>query len=111
MTIFPARVGVAFCDRRRVRRDGIPRAWSNGKSRPPLRSTCEIPGSFLNGGQYSLRVSGSVSKVKVHFVVENAVTFHVEPARIGESSENRAGIVCPTLPWTVDSVVSATASE
>jgi len=81
-------------------------ADSLGKTRHPGKyvNRCEIPGSLLNEGRYSLlNVWADIPFVKIKFLIENILPFQIE--RIGGSGarypERWTGVICPTLPWKI----------
>ncbi len=69
-------------------------------------SRCEIPGEFLNKGQYAVSVGIDIPMVQSILFVDNAVSFFVEATGsvVGSIADNRLGVVCPLLPWTVEPV-------
>ena len=69
-------------------------------------SRCTIPGGFLNQGRYSLSLGIDVPMVESVVFIDNIVSFFVEPTGgvVGAIPDNRLGVVCPLLPWTVESV-------
>ena len=66
-------------------------------------SRCEIPGNFLNIGQYSITVSGDIPFVQELFLVDNCLSFHVEQtgSHSGRFPERWPGLICPRLEWEV----------
>lgn len=65
------------------------------------KSSCEIPAEFLNRGQYSISV-GSDSSSGGNFFLENIISFLIVPDNRRDGREdNRPGLVCPRLSWTV----------
>jgi lipopolysaccharide transport system ATP-binding protein len=83
-------------------------AW-DGRPRGPgaYLSRCEIPGNLLNEGQYALlNVWGDIPFVKVMFLEENLLTFHVEQTGgvSGRFPERWSGVICPALPWSITTI-------
>ncbi|MBI3086700.1 MAG: ABC transporter ATP-binding protein [candidate division NC10 bacterium] len=68
------------------------------------RSRCEIPGGFLNKGHYSVSLGIDVPMVQSILFLDGVVSFFVEPTGglVGAIPDNRLGVVCPRLPWTVE---------
>jgi lipopolysaccharide transport system ATP-binding protein len=66
-------------------------------------SRCEIPGQFLNYGQYYISVGSDFPMVQSHFMVDRVLGLSVE--RVGGPSghvpDNRDGLLRLTLPWEV----------
>lgn len=82
--------------------------WAE-KPRPPGKyvSRCEIPGNFLNEGQYSLlNVWADIPYIKVMFVAENLLSFHIEQTGgvSGRFSERWSGVICPALRWNITTI-------
>ena len=67
-------------------------------------SRCKIPGGFLNKGQYTISVGIDIPMAEPIALVHNVISFSVEPTGgiVGDIPDNRLGVVCPTLPWTVE---------
>jgi hypothetical protein len=69
-------------------------------------SSCEIPGNFLNYGQYYITVGADFPMIQSHFGVDRALALRIE--RVGDSSghipDNRDGLLRLVLPWTVEAV-------
>ena len=67
-------------------------------------SRCEIPGEFLNKGQYAASVGIDIPMVQSILFLDNVVSFFVEATGsvVGSIPDNRLGVVCPLLPWTVE---------
>jgi hypothetical protein len=68
-------------------------------------SQCKIPGGFLNTGQYAISLGIDIPTVESILFIDNIVSFDVEIAGDlgGTTSDRRLGVVCPCLPWTVES--------
>lgn len=75
-------------------------------SREPGKYTswCEIPGNFLNVGQYGITVSCDIPFVRALFFVENCLNFHVEEtgSHSGRFPERWPGLICPKFDWQVE---------
>lgn len=69
-------------------------------------SRCEIRAGFLNKGQYTISVGIDIPMVQSILFLDNLVSFFVEATGglVGDIPDNRLGLVCPILPWTVDSL-------
>jgi len=69
-------------------------------------SRCEVPGEFLNKGQYSISVGVDVPMIEPILFVHNALSFSVESTGgvVGGVPDNRLGVVCPSLPWSVERI-------
>jgi lipopolysaccharide transport system ATP-binding protein len=67
-------------------------------------SRCEIPGNFLNEGQYTLTVSADLPFVEKICIVENVLSFHVDQTGgvSGRFPEKWAGVICPKLAWQIE---------
>ncbi|MFH1950049.1 MAG: ABC transporter ATP-binding protein [Pseudomonadota bacterium] len=83
-------------------------AW-DGRPRHPgtYVSRCEIPGNLLNEGQYGLlNVWADIPFVKVMFLEENLLNFHVEQTGgvSGRFPERWSGVICPALPWSIATI-------
>jgi len=67
-------------------------------------SWCEIPGDFLNVGQYGITVSCDVPMVRTLFFVENCLNFHVEEtgSHSGRFPERWPGVICPKFDWQLE---------
>jgi lipopolysaccharide transport system ATP-binding protein len=80
-------------------------AWQ-GKTRGLNKyiSRCEIPGNFLNEGQYGITVSADVPFVEIMFFEDNVLSFHVEQTGGigGQYPEKWPGVICPKLNWHVE---------
>ena len=70
------------------------------------QSFCEIPGNFLNEGQYSLTVTADIPFVKTLLIEENVLAFHIVQTGgvSGKFPERWPGAVCPVLNWKVRQV-------
>ncbi|HEX7240387.1 MAG TPA: ABC transporter ATP-binding protein [Longimicrobiaceae bacterium] len=87
-----------------------------GRSHDAYRTTgtyvsrVEIPGGFLNQGRYSISLGIDVPMVESVVFVDNIVSFFVEPTGgvVGAIPDNRLGVVCPLLPWSVEAVETET---
>lgn len=94
--------------------DSSSSSWEDS-SRQPGRYTsrCEIPGSFLNVGQYLITVSGDIPLVQELFLVENCLNFHVEQtgSHSGRFPERWPGVICPNLDWRVERVVASSGAD
>jgi lipopolysaccharide transport system ATP-binding protein len=77
--------------------DGEPRVAGRFVSR------CQIPGQFLNYGQYFITVGADFPMIQSHFAVDRVLSLRVE--RVGGTSshipDGREGLLRVTLPWTV----------
>jgi lipopolysaccharide transport system ATP-binding protein len=66
-------------------------------------SRCEIPGHFLNYGQYFLTVGADFPMIQNHFAVDRVLSLRVE--RVGGAADHipdaREGLLRVTLPWDV----------
>jgi lipopolysaccharide transport system ATP-binding protein len=75
-------------------------------------SRCQIPGNLLNTTQYAVRVAADTPGIAVHFDVEPAITFAVEPTGgVTErfaSFERWPGVTCPLLNWEIERLSSIT---
>jgi lipopolysaccharide transport system ATP-binding protein len=80
--------------------DGIPRRAGRYTSR------CEIPGHFLNYGQYFVSVGADFPMIQSHFAVDRVLALRIE--RVGGASshipDGREGLLRMTLPWAVRAV-------
>jgi lipopolysaccharide transport system ATP-binding protein len=69
-------------------------------------SRCEIPGHFLNYGQYFVTVGADFPMIQSHFAVDRILSLRIE--RVGGTSshipDGREGILRMALPWTISSV-------
>jgi lipopolysaccharide transport system ATP-binding protein len=67
-------------------------------------SRCEIPGSFLNSGGYSISLGIDVPMVESVLFIDSVVSFTVENTggAAGTVPDGRLGVVCPLLPWRVE---------
>jgi lipopolysaccharide transport system ATP-binding protein len=67
-------------------------------------SRCTIPGGFLNRGRYSISLGIDVPKVESILFMDNVVSFDVQLSGDpdGRMSDNRLGLVCPRLPWSIE---------
>ena len=67
-------------------------------------SRCEVPGEFLNKGQYGVSVGVDIPMCEPILFVHNALSFYVESTGgiVGDTPDNRLGVLCPSLPWTVE---------
>jgi lipopolysaccharide transport system ATP-binding protein len=69
-------------------------------------SRCEIPGHFLNYGQYFVTVGADFPMIQSHFAVDRILSLRIE--RVGGTSshipDGREGMLRMTLPWTISSV-------
>jgi hypothetical protein len=83
--------------------DAIPRTPGRYVSR------CEIPGHFLNYGQYFLTVGADFPMIQNHFAIERVLSLRVE--RVGGAADHipdaREGLLRVTLPWNVRNVQEA----
>jgi lipopolysaccharide transport system ATP-binding protein len=70
------------------------------------RATCTIPGKLLNRRSYVVGVSVDVPGVRVVLPRREYLSFMVEGAGNQGSNfpESWLGVVCPQLPWTVESI-------
>jgi len=79
--------------------------WDESSRDPgTYNSRCEIPGNFLNTGQYSITVSCDIPFVQELFFVENCLNFHVEQtgSHSGRFAERWPGLICPKLEWQIE---------
>jgi lipopolysaccharide transport system ATP-binding protein len=71
-------------------------------------SCCELPGQFLNYGQYFITVGADFPMIQSHFAVDRVLSLRVE--RVGGSAghipDGREGLLRITLPWTIRHVDS-----
>jgi len=69
-------------------------------------SRCQIPGGFLNRWHYFISVGIDVPMVQSILFIDQALSFYVEATGglVGDIPDNRLGVVCPLLPWTVESL-------
>jgi lipopolysaccharide transport system ATP-binding protein len=85
-------------------RDSIPEKFPRTAGR--YVSRCEIPGHFLNYGQYFITVGADFPMIQNHFLVDRVLSLRVE--RVGGTSghipDGRAGLLRVTLPWDVQNV-------
>jgi lipopolysaccharide transport system ATP-binding protein len=69
-------------------------------------SRCEIPGHFLNYGQYFVTVGADFPMIQSHFAVDRILSLRIE--RVGGTSshipDGREGMLRMALPWTISSV-------
>jgi lipopolysaccharide transport system ATP-binding protein len=67
-------------------------------------SWCQIPGNFLNVGQYGITVSCDIPFVRALFFVENCLNFHVEETGSHSSRfpERWPGLICPKFDWQLE---------
>jgi lipopolysaccharide transport system ATP-binding protein len=69
-------------------------------------SICQIPGTLLNSGSYTLTPSADIPSVEALFFEENALRFHVE--RTGGVYSARPdrlpGVICPLLQWQISPI-------
>src|SRR5262245_29075122 len=69
-------------------------------------SRCEIPGQFLNYGQYFITVGADFPMIQRHFAVDRVLSLRVE--RVGGTSshipDGREGLLRLTLPWTIQNI-------
>lgn len=67
-------------------------------------SRCELPGNFLNTGQYHVTAGADVPQIDTHFQ-EQVLHFFVEQTGgvSGETAgfERWAGVICPNLHWCI----------
>lgn len=72
-------------------------------------SECEIPGHFLNYGQYFLTVGADFPMIQNHFAIDRVLSLRVE--RVGGATDHipdaREGLLRVTLPWAVRHVHGA----
>jgi lipopolysaccharide transport system ATP-binding protein len=66
-------------------------------------SRCEIPGAFLNYGQYFVTVGADFPMIQSHFSVDRVLSFRIErvAGTAAHIPDNREGLLRMTLPWTV----------
>jgi lipopolysaccharide transport system ATP-binding protein len=77
--------------------DAVPRTSGRYVSR------CEIPGNFLNYGQYFVSVGSDFPMIQTHFAVDRVLSLSVE--RVGGAAshipDGRDGLLRLMLPWQV----------
>jgi lipopolysaccharide transport system ATP-binding protein len=81
------------------------KSWDQTVREPgKYTSWCEIPGSFLNVGQYGITVSCDIPFVRVLFFEENCLHFHVEEtgSHSGRFAERWPGLICPQFDWQLE---------
>jgi lipopolysaccharide transport system ATP-binding protein len=75
-------------------------------------SRCEIPGNFLNYGQYFFSVGADFPMIQTHFFVDRVLALRVE--RVGGAAshipDGRDGLLRMMLPWELDHVDQMVAS-
>jgi lipopolysaccharide transport system ATP-binding protein len=69
-------------------------------------SRCTIPADFLNFGQYYVTVGSDFPMSRVHFAVDQALTFRIEATGGvgGHIADNRQGLLRMRLPWDVERI-------
>jgi lipopolysaccharide transport system ATP-binding protein len=69
-------------------------------------SACEVPGDFLNYGQYFVSVGSDFPMIQVHFALDRVLAFQVEPTGgVGGSiPDGRRGILRLNLPWVIHKI-------
>jgi lipopolysaccharide transport system ATP-binding protein len=69
-------------------------------------SRCEIPGDFLNYGQYFVSVGADFPMIQGHFFCDRVLSFNVERTGgiAGHIPDTRSGMLRMRLPWGVDKV-------
>jgi lipopolysaccharide transport system ATP-binding protein len=74
-----------------------------GRAAGTYVSTCTVPGSLLNYGQYFVSVGADTPMIQRHFFVERALTFSIEQTggTGAHISDGRQGVLRPALPWTI----------
>jgi lipopolysaccharide transport system ATP-binding protein len=86
-----------------LREEAIPRTPGRYVSR------CEIPGHFLNFGQYFLTVGADFPMIQNHFGIDRVLSLRVD--RVGGAADHipdsREGLLRVTLPWDVRHVHEA----
>ncbi len=68
------------------------------------RSTCQIPGTFLNEGRFVVGVNASSFRIRSYFTDEYALSFQVDGTGAPGTHwpEARSGPVRPGLTWSVE---------
>lgn len=71
-------------------------------------SRCDVPGEFLNRGQYYVTVGCDTPMVRTHFHVDQALSFNIEQTggAGGHLNDDRGGALRLRLPWKVERVKS-----
>jgi lipopolysaccharide transport system ATP-binding protein len=71
-------------------------------------SRCDVPGEFLNYGQYYISVGCDFPMVAGHFLVEQALAFQVAQTGGvgGHINDGRLGLLRLRLPWRIEKVGS-----
>jgi lipopolysaccharide transport system ATP-binding protein len=69
-------------------------------------SRCDVPGDFLNFGQYFVSVGCDFPMVKTHFAVDQGLAFRVEQTGGvgGHINDGRTGMLRMRLPWNVQRI-------
>ena len=69
-------------------------------------SRCDIPGEFLNRGQYYVTIGSDTPRVRTHFHIDQALSFHVEQTggATGHFNDDRGGVLRLRLPWKVERI-------
>jgi lipopolysaccharide transport system ATP-binding protein len=69
-------------------------------------SRCELPGNFLNYGQYYITVGADFPMIQTHFAIDRALCLRIE--RLGGPSshipDNREGLLRVALPWDIQAL-------
>jgi lipopolysaccharide transport system ATP-binding protein len=69
-------------------------------------SRCQLPGDFLNYGQYFVTVGADFPMVQGHFRVDRVLSFNVE--HVGGAGahipDGREGLIRMNLPWQAESL-------
>jgi lipopolysaccharide transport system ATP-binding protein len=76
-------------------------------------SRCNIPGEFLNYGNYFVTIGCDFPMMRTHFSVQHALSFQMTPiGGVGSNvSDGRSGILRIRLPWDVERVDVGADSE
>ena len=70
-------------------------------------SRCELPGNFLNVGQFFISVGSDFPMIQAHFSQDRLLSFNVETAGEavgGHIPDGRGGLLRMKLPWTMEQV-------
>lgn len=79
-------------------------------SRGVYRTSCRIPGNFLNAGRFSITVAGFVNNWYEGFRVENVLSFDAVDDGVlkGDYHGNYSGPIRPLLSWHTEKIPDST---
>jgi lipopolysaccharide transport system ATP-binding protein len=72
------------------------------------RSSCIIPGMFLNSGRYSISVAADIQGSEMLFLEHHVISFHIEHTGCTtlDGASRSPGILCPSFDWNISKINS-----